>query len=256
MTLLKKKPKNVSDEMTFMEHLGELRRRLIIAGLSIFGAVVVAFFIYTYLIHFLVKPLCDVKPKNCQLIALSPLDGLAIRMKISFYCGLILSSPMWTWQIWSFITPGLTKKEKRYAIPIIISAIVFFIFGCVVAFITYPHALGFLSNIGGTEITPSYTADRYINLLLNLMGIFGLTFEFPVILLGLMLVNVITPQQLSKIRKWAIVGVTAAGAILTPSSDPFSMFALAVPLYIFYEGAIIVGRIVKRKKKKSISENS
>ncbi len=234
-----------------MEHLKELRHRLIVSFVALSLAGVIAYIFYNAILKVLVSPLCQVDPKNCSLAALSPLDGLSIRVKLALYGGMILSSPVWTYELFKFITPGLTKREKRLTLPLVISAVVFFALGAFVAYESYPHALSFLNSVGGKSIKPTYTANNYVNLMLALMGIFGASFEFPVILVALEIMGVIKPETLSKNLKWALIGVTIAGGVLTPSSDPISMFALAVPLYIFYELAIVVGKIFKLKAKNS-----
>ncbi len=116
------------------------------------------------------------------------------------------------------------------------------------AYFTFPHALQFLNAIGGPTLKDIYNPNSYIGLIVALMFVFGITFEFPVILVSLELVGVLSPKKLSSWRRWAIVGITAVAAIITPSGDPFSMLALAVPLYFFYEVSIILGKILRRNK--------
>jgi sec-independent protein translocase protein TatC len=169
-----------------------------------------------------------------------------LRVKIAAYGGLFLASPVLLWELWRFITPGLKKNEKKYAVPFIVASILLFALGCLVAYLTFPHALNFLDHIGGPSLTEIFDPNKYLGLILLMMTIFGLTFEFPVLLVSLELAGVLTPKQLSSWRRWAIVLIVVVAGVITPSSDPFSMMALAVPLYIFYELSIVVGKILNR----------
>jgi sec-independent protein translocase protein TatC len=187
-----------------------------------------------------------VAPHHCGFYITGPLDGLALRVKIAAYGGLVLASPVLLWELWRFITPGLNPKEKKYAIPFIVASIALFLLGSLVAFVTFPHALGWLDSIGGPSLTEILDPTKYLSLIVLLMTVFGLTFEFPVLLVSLELAGVLTPKQLSSFRRWAIVLIVVVAGVVTPSSDPFSMMALAIPLYLFYELSIVVGKLVRR----------
>lgn len=234
------------DAMTLIEHLGELRRRVIVCLVVFAIAVIAAYVLYGHILSFLQHPYCQLQPHRCQLVVLAPLDGFSLRLDVAGYGGLLLSSPVLMWELWRFITPGLRANEKRYAIPFVAASVILFFLGAFVAWLTFPHALGFLKSVGGSQLTIYYTAQKYLTLILLLMAIFGATFEFPVLLVALELAGVVTPQRLSHFRRWAIVIIVAVAAIVTPSSDPFSMLALALPMLLFYELAIVVGRIAKR----------
>jgi sec-independent protein translocase protein TatC len=167
-------------------------------------------------------------------------------VKISVYGGLFLASPVLLWELWRFITPGLNPKEKRYAIPFIAASIGLFALGGAVAYVTFPHALQFLDSVGGPSLTQILNPVSYLNLIVALITIFGLAFEFPVLLVSLELAGVVTPRQLSSWRRWAIIVIVVFAGVITPSSDPFSMLALAVPMYVFYEASIIIGKLAGR----------
>ncbi|MDP1792709.1 MAG: twin-arginine translocase subunit TatC, partial [Acidimicrobiales bacterium] len=191
--------------MTLVEHLTELRKRLFIACLAIAIGAVVAFALYNQILDFLVAPYCDIRDGECQLFVQSPLDGLATRLKIAGYGGLMISSPVVLWQIWKFITPGLHKSEKRYAIPFITASTLLFFTGVGLAYVTFPKALSFLINIGGENIQEIFSPKEYVSFFLKVMLAFGFAFEFPVVLVFLMLVRVITAKQLGGWRRPAIV---------------------------------------------------
>ncbi len=230
------------DEMTLIEHLRELRRRLIISLIAIGVGAIVAFSFYNYILAFLRHPYCEVRPGHCQLLALSITDGLSLRTKVAFYGGLFGASPVVFWQLWRFITPGLYPHEKRYAVPFLVTSVMLFTGGAAVAYLVFPRALEFLRAIGGPSLTYFYTAPNYLSFILLLMVVFGVAFEFPVVLVGLELAGVVKPAALAKRRRWAIFIIFALVAIFIPTGDPISMLAMAIPLVLFYEGAIIIGR--------------
>ena len=126
------------------------------------------------------------------------------------------------------------------------ASIVLFAFGCLVAYLTFPHALNWLGSIGGPSLTQILDPIKYLSLIVLLMTVFGLTFEFPVLLVSLEIAGVLTPKKLSSWRRWAIVVIVVVAGVVTPSSDPFSMMAMAIPLYIFYEMSIVIGKIIRR----------
>ena len=235
------------DSMTLFEHLAELRTRVLTCAVAFVIAATIAFLFYPHILSFLQHPYCEIRPPHgCHFYITGPLDGLALRVKIAAYGGLFLASPVLLWELWRFITPGLKKNEKKYAVPFIVASILLFALGCLVAYLTFPHALNFLDHIGGPSLTEIFDPNKYLGLILLMMTIFGLTFEFPVLLVSLELAGVLTPKQLSSWRRWAIVLIVVVAGVITPSSDPFSMMALAVPLYIFYELSIVVGKILNR----------
>ena len=259
----KRKSRPSPDHMTLGEHLGELRRRVIICVLVFVVAATVAVFAYEPILHFLLRPLCSVDASTghrttpgssfivssgntCNLFVTSPLDGLTLRVKIALFGGLVLASPVILFQVWRFVTPGLKASERRYAIPFVLSAFVLFLLGAATAYITLPHALGWLKSVGGPNLQAIYDPIPYLGLILLMMTIFGLTFEFPVVLVSLELAGVVTPARLLRSWRWAVIIIVVVAAVFTPSSDPFSMLALAVPLIAFYFISIGIGKLLGR----------
>jgi sec-independent protein translocase protein TatC len=251
------------ESMTVGQHIGELRYRLIVSVSTFTAMAIFAAFAYEPILHVLIRPLCSVaaNPRphgvsqatqvfgakgSCNLFVTSPLDGLSLRVKIATFGGLVLASPVVLFQIWRFVTPGLKARERRYAVPFVSAAFTLFILGALTAYVTLPHALGFLKSVGGPNLQAIYDPIPYLGLILLMMTLFGLTFEFPVVLVSLELARVVTPAKLLHSWRWAVIIITVVAAVFTPSSDPFSMLALAVPLIFFYFISIGIGKLLGR----------
>ena len=239
--------KNPDGRMTVVEHLAELRRRIVISLVAVTLGATVCYIFAPSIIRFFLQYYKDAtNGQRNSFIFIGPLDAFVTRIKVATYGGLVLAAPVWLWELWRFITPGLDRREKRYAIPFIVSSILLFALGGFVAFVTLPEALSFLLNAGGSELKPLLTADKYLSLVSLMVVAFGIAFEFPVLLMFLLLARVITTRQLRKWRRWAIVIIVTFAAVITPSQDPYSLFFMAVPMYIFYEMSILIGRALKR----------
>jgi len=233
--------------MTVVEHLTELRRRVIVCVIAITIGAVVVYIFSLDIIRFLIEYYEDATDgQKDALIFTGPLDAFATRLKVATYGGFVLALPVWLFQLWRFVTPGLHPKEKRYAIPFVASSVVLFAAGGLVAMLTLPKALDFLLNIGGSELEPLLTADRYLSLVTLMIIAFGVAFEFPVVLTFLLLARVVSTAQLRRWRRATIVIIVIFAAFITPSQDPYSLLFMAGPMYLFYEVCIIIGRVMKR----------
>src|SRR5262245_43963372 len=233
--------------MTVVEHLGELRHRLVISLLAVTGFACLCYWFAPDIIRFFLEYYRDAtgRPNNVFIFT-GPLDAFVTRVKVATYGGIVLAVPIWLWQLWRFITPGLQPREKRFAVPFILASILLFALGALVALVTLPKALDFLLGAGGEEQRPLLSADRYLSLVTLMMLAFGAAFEFPVVLVFLLIARVLSVERLRKARRWAIVLIVTFAAVITPSQDPYSLFFLAVPMYAFYEASILIGRILKR----------
>jgi sec-independent protein translocase protein TatC len=231
--------------MSLVEHLTELRQRLIVAVIAVMAGGIVAFVLYNRILDFLIGPYTDITGRGTLLIT-DPLEGFTTRLKVAAFGGLVLASPVVLWELWRFITPGLRKNEKRYAIPFIAASILLFLLGGTVAMLTFPQALRFLIAVGGTNLEAFFSPSKYLSLIILMIAAFGIAFEFPVLLVFLQLARVLTSRKLRSWRRPAMVVVVAVAALITPSQDPYSLFAMALPMYLFYEASILIGRILKR----------
>jgi sec-independent protein translocase protein TatC len=246
--LSRRKPKRSPDgHMPIMDHFAELRRRILISALAVTVGAVVMFFLSNVVITFLVQYYKDATHgQRNALIFTGPADGFITRLKVATYGGIVLALPVWLYQLWRFITPGLNRRERKYAIPFVLSSLVLFVMGAAVAFLTLEPALKFLIDVGGPSQTPLFTSDRYLTLVSLMVVAFGLSFEFPVILVFLLIAGVLKSSQLRHFRRWAIVGIVVFAAVITPSQDPYSLFFMAGPMYLFYETSIVIGRVLKK----------
>lgn len=250
--------KQKATTMTVMEHLGELRTRLIVSAAAFTAAAIAVFFFYEPILRVLQDPLCSLDPdllgaNGCELQTFKPTEGLLIRLKIASMGGLITASPIWLYQIWAFVTPGLTMKEKRYAGPFIFSAIFLFLLGTSFAYYMLPNALEFLVAIAGDTIAVNFRAEEYLNFVGLILIAFGVTFQLPLLLFFLGLAGVVKVEHLRRYRRYAIVVIALIGALVTPTQDPFTMMALSLPLYALYELVIVLLAAVKRRKKRESS---
>lgn len=247
------RPKAPPDDgrMSLMEHLIELRTRIIKCAVAVSIGAVIGWILYSPVLHVLTGPLNDLARSDNvsdKLQVLDPLEGFMLRFKMSAYIGIALAMPFLLWQLWAFIAPGLYENEKRYASSFVISATVLFLMGAAVAYFTLPQALRFLQAVGGSDLYYQYSPQKYLMLIVYMMLAFGAGFEFPILLVFLQLVGLLKPQQLRDFRRFGIVIIFVIAAVITPSADPISLIALAVPMVVFYEISIIIGRIIVRRR--------
>lgn len=239
--------------MTLMEHLAELRQRLIVSVLAVaFGMLVVTVF-YEPILDVLREPYCEsvedeVDTSGCTLQQVEPTEGLSIRFRITGYGGIAVAMPIVLWQIWRFVSPGLYSHEKRYALPFVLSALALFVLGAGLAYWTLPRALEFLNDIGGSDFKTEYRPGPYIQFVSYMMLAFGVGFEFPILLVFLQIAGIVPSAALRRFRRYAIVLITVLVAVITPSGDPISMLALSLPMIVFYEIAILIGRWLTRDR--------
>jgi sec-independent protein translocase protein TatC len=232
------------DAMTLVQHLAELRRRLIYSVVAfVVGAGIAAAF-YPWMLDVLRHPYCLASPHNCGFFVTGPLDPLSLRIEMAAFGGLVLASPIILFNVWRFITPGLRANERNYAVPFVIASVVLFVGGCALAYLVFPHALSFLKAVGGPSLHLILSPNQYLSLILVMMLLFGLTFEFPVVLVAMQLAGVVTPARLLSGWRWAVIGLTLVAAVFTPSGDPLSMLVLAVPLIAFYFLSILIGKLL------------
>lgn len=238
--------------MTLVEHLDELRKRLFIALGAIAVASIAGWFLYEPVLELLQDPYCETinnlpegnrPPTGCAFVFQGPVDPVLIKLKVVVFIGLLIALPIVLYELWRFISPGLTRKERRMGIPFVLVSVLLFAAGVAIAYLTLPKGLGFLLGFAGSGFVPLLTGDRFLGFMMLLSLAFGLSFEFPVIIVFLALVGIVTTQQLRKWRRIAIVSIAVFAAVITPSADPYTMLAMMIPMVLLYEAAIIVARL-------------
>lgn len=244
--------------MSLVSHLIELRSRLVKSVLAVIVGAVLAWIFYPQIFDLLINPYCNTVQdgKECALYQTDPLEGFSVRLKLAGYGGIALAMPVILWQVWRFVTPGLYDHEKRYAIPFVASAVTLFVMGASLAYYTLPQALGFLVNVGGEDLEQIFSPAKYFQLITYMMLAFGIGFEFPILLIFLQLAGILSSDRLRSWRRYAIVGIVVVVAVITPSGDPYSLMVLSIPMYLFYEVSILIGRLIGRKKRRTDEEQS
>lgn len=241
-----KKQVDSQGNMSLVDHLTELRRRIIISVVAVAVGAVVAYIFYQDILDFLLAPHCDINGDNgifdeCGLLVRSPLEGFSVRLSVATYTGIGAAMPVILWQVWKFVAPGLYPHEKRYGIAFVVLSFILFVFGAALAYWSLPRALEFLVDVGGPSFENVYSPREYIGFVVKMMLGFGIGFEFPIVLIFLQLIGLVNNKVLRSGRRYALVGIVALVAVLTPSGDPYTLMVLSVPMYLFYEIAILFG---------------
>jgi sec-independent protein translocase protein TatC len=236
-------------EMSFFDHLEELRRRIIKALLGIVAAVVVCGYYSDWIVNKVVlRPSLLTNPP-LHLINTVPYGQITFYMMVVIVSSLIVCSPLILWQLWKFIQPGLLPRERKYISSIVFYTTVCFLSGVAFAyFIMLPYMLQFFANFGTSGIQNWITIDEYMSFVLQLVLVSGLIFELPMVSYFLARLGIVTPAFMKHYRRHAIVVILIAAAFITPTTDPFTMGVFSIPMIILYEFSIWVARIAQRKR--------
>lgn len=236
--------------MTLWGHLDELRSRIVksLWAVTIFFFVAISF--ATDLINFLQRPLLAALPPDQRTLHFTgPMDVFVANIKVSLLTALVIGSPFWIYQFWKFIEPALYDHERKWILPFVVTSIILFLSGVSFCFfVMMPVALSYLIGLGMEVGVPIITITDYLSLLIILLFAFGLVFETPLILVLLSLLDLVSAKSLSEHRKIIVVAILVIAAVLTPP-DVISQSMMAVPMYIMYEAAVVIIRLIERGKK-------
>ncbi len=244
-------PPSNAGEMTLTEHLRELRTRLLRAVIALAIGTAVGYAIFPWLLDLLIEPYCQVLETDrdtCNLIALRPLEPFSVRIRGSLMVGLLLGGPVIFYQLWRFITPGLTRRERRFTLPFVVMSQVMLMVGVGFAYLIIPQALRVLLVLGGPRIEAFLSASEYLSFFLRLCLAFAIVFELPVVLIALILVGVLRAASLRKARPYAVVGMVTLAALITPTTDAVTLLLVSLPMWLFYELSVLVAYLVERRR--------
>jgi sec-independent protein translocase protein TatC len=243
VALFKRAPTTADPEgrMSFMEHLGELRTRIVRALVAVLVGLVITLPFSEKIVDFLARP---IKKMGHTLIFTAPTEAFWVQMKVALIAGLFLASPGILWQVWRFVEPGLHTHEKKYAFPFILIGTLLFVGGGAFSlFVVTPSALNFLLSYARPGLTPMITLQNHVDFLLKFTVAFGAVFELPLIITILARMGVVNAKMLARNRKYAILGAFVVAAVLTPTPDIFNQTLMAGPLILLYEVGILSARV-------------
>jgi sec-independent protein translocase protein TatC len=243
--------------MSLVAHLTELRNRVAKALLALLVGTAIAFWWYQHgLGTFIRAPYCNLpahlryggSDAPCGLLITDVFGGVFIRLKVAFLAGAVLSAPCWLYQLWAFITPGLKRNEKRYAVGFVGASTALFALGAVLAYISLSAGLKLLLGLAGNGVIVALTAQDYIGFVLSLLIAFGVSFEVPLLAVALNLVGVLSHDLLARSRRWLFFLTLVFAAFITPTQDPFTMLLMALPMIALFEAAIQIARVVDKRR--------
>jgi sec-independent protein translocase protein TatC len=245
---------SLDDSMTLTEHLSELRSRIIRSALAVTIGMVLVVALYDQVLDVLLVPyrdLCEQRGASfCdpQLYNFTPTEGLSTRLRVGMYGGIILALPVLLWQTWRFIVPALHSRERRLAVPFVLSSVLLFSAGGVLAYYTVGRALDFLISWAGEDVDQVFSVSSYVALITLMIVAFGVGFLLPVLLVFLQIANIVRPRQLMASWRYAIVGIFVLAAVITPSGDPITLMMLALPMLTLYFIAVLIGWLIIRRR--------
>jgi len=248
---------NPEARMPLMEHIRELRNRVVVIVVAVLVGSVIGWYIYPFVWHFIEAPYCRIPQhslygaKGCTLYVTGLFDALFLRLQVAIATGVILTAPIWFYQLWAFIAPGLYRRERRWAYFFVGAAVPLFAAGGAVAYFAMTKGIHFLLDMRPVGVDAIITINTYLSYAFAMLAIFGLAFELPLMFVLLNLAGVLTHERFRKWRRLIIFLAFAFAAICTPSPDPISMLLLALPCVVLVEASEVFAWVHDRRKARS-----
>lgn len=231
--------------MTFVEHLGELRQRLVICILAIGGGSVIGWLLAGRAIHLIDEPLCkNLGPKHCQLIATQVYGGFTLQLKVAIIIGFVIALPVTVYQLWRFMAPAFGAGANRWAPIWMLSALLLFSAGAITGYFVIPLAISFFTKFQGPDVTILPFASEYVGFVSLILLVFGVSFELPLVLVSLTAIGITSSHWLASKRIYFFFGIFAAATVITPGADWVSPLILGAILYVLFEASLIVSRLL------------
>ncbi|MCL3819228.1 twin-arginine translocase subunit TatC [Aeromicrobium wangtongii] len=245
--------------MPLMDHLRELRNRLTIGVAAILLGTVVGWIIYPEAFDFIkqpyvdgIKPLLDRRGFNAELVLNGGVgSAFSFRLKLSLAIGLVISSPIWMWQIWAFILPALHRNEKRWALLLALTGAPLFIGGVVIGYLVLPKGIEVLISFAPDSVNVLLSLGDYLNFVIRTVLVFGVAAQIPLVVVMLNRLGLVSAKQLAGARPWTVIGIFVFAAIATPSTDPLTMLFLAVPMTVLYLISELIAKLTDRRRGKA-----
>jgi sec-independent protein translocase protein TatC len=230
--------------MSLLEHLEELRRRLIVLIVAVVVGSAIGFVVSAPILNFLRAPL----PAGYEKLYFNNVGGaFGVRVQIAFFAGIALAMPVILFELWRFVTPGLTRRERRLVWPLLLGALALFVIGMAVGYLILPFALAFLLSFSEPgSVEPLLTINDYIGFITTLMLAFGIVMEFPIVLIVLSRVGILSYERIARQRRLVILGIVIFAVVVTPGGDPFSPTILSAVMYVLFEASLFVIRLLRR----------
>ena len=245
------------DKMPLTSHLEELRKRIVRILIAVGIAFLGCFAFKEELFRIIAQPLISVLPEGTHMVYTGLPEAFFTYIKVSFYAGIFVASPVVLYQIWKFISPGLFPTEKKFVVPFVVTSTLLFAGGvCFGYFLVLPSAYKFFLEFTTDFLKPMLSMREYLTLTLKLLLAFGVIFEIPVFLFFMTKIGLVTPRKLARMRRYAIVVCFIVAAIITPTPDAFTQLMMAIPMIVLYEVGILVSRLAGRRKDPENSEAS
>ncbi len=240
--------------MPLMDHLRELRNRLIKAILAFVVGAIIGWLLFDPVWDFLKQPYCSlpqsrvVDKTECSLFVNGIFSSFFLKLKISCIIGAVISAPLWLYQIWAFVAPGLYRRERRWTYVFLGAAVPLFFVGTALAYVTVDKGLAIFLGFVADDVKPLITVDSYLGYVLTMLLVFGLTFELPLFVVVLNLAGVLSSARIRRTQRMMLFGIFVFAAVATPSADPFTMLALALPTVLLFEIAALLAFLNDRRR--------